>query len=148
MKNILLLFVFISFANIQAQEINLRTMTKQERTRYVSQEATRALDRHLHSFLKELNGPNTQKPQYYALGMSYSEYQINTDKAISDFNNLYGDIVTDYTVRKNDYTYSISFVSNPRLWKPLLYRVVVLNNGRAIDIKVLDIGYVKTIYNQ
>lgn len=146
MKNILFLFAFISFANIQAQEVNLQAMTREERTRYVSREATRALDENLYDFLKEMKGSTIPRPQYYALAMSYSEYKISSDEAISDFYELYEKFITDYTVRKNDYTYTISFVNNSRFWKPLLYKVTVLNNGKALTMFVIEDNLGRVIY--
>ena len=72
MKNILLLFIFSSFANLSAQEIDLRSLSPEQRKDYVIQEATRALDVFLYKFLKGLYGPNTPPPIYSPYRYGYA----------------------------------------------------------------------------
>ncbi|QQU02662.1 hypothetical protein [Myroides odoratus] len=148
MKNFLLLLTFFYIANLNAQEVNLRTMTREERIRYVSQEATRALDNHLYELVQDVYGKNMMRPSYSAFKESYAEVQVSNQEEINDFYELYGDFVTDYILEQGDYIYNISFVANQRLWKPLLYRVSVLNNGKALSITILKAGYGKIIYNK
>ena len=148
MKNILLLFIFISFANLHAQEINLRNLTSEQRKDYVIQEATRALDVFLYKFLKGLYGPNTPPPTYSPYRYGYAEVKLDTDEEAVIFNNSNGRFITDYTVVKNDYFYNISFVaSQDAWWGPVLYKVTVLNNGKALNIFVEDRGWLRFIYN-
>ena len=148
-KLLLLLLFFMSFSSINAQEVDLKAMTQADRIRYVSQVATRALDQHLHEFMKKLYGnPNIMRPGYSAYSGSFKQSLIKDDEAASSLTKLYGDFVTDYTFKKNDYVYGISFVANQRVWNPLLYRVTILNNGKALKITVLSVGESQVIYHK
>ena len=148
-KLLLLLLFFMSFSSINAQEIDLKTMTRADRIRYVSQEGTRALDQHLHEFMKKLYGnPNIMRPGYSAYAGSYKEILIRDEKAVQSLTEKYGKFVTDYTFKKNDYICHISFVANQRVWNPLLYKVVILNNGKALRIMILDVGESQVIYHK
>ncbi|MDH6601434.1 hypothetical protein M2306_002128 [Myroides gitamensis] len=148
-KLLVLLLFFMSILSINAQEIDLKTMTRADRIRYVSQEGTRALDQHLHEFMKKLYGnPNIMRPGYSAYAGSYKEILIRDEKAVQSLTEQYGKFVTDYTFKKNDYICRISFVANQRVWKPLLYDVVILNNGKALSIMILNEGYSKVIYHK
>ena len=139
----------MSILSINAQEIDLKTMTRVDRIRYVSQVATKALDQHLHEFMKKMYGnPNIMRPGYSAYASSYKEILIRDEKAVQSLTEQYGDFVTDYTFKKNDYICNISFVANQRVWNPLLYRVTILNNGRALKITVLSVGESQVIYHK
>ncbi|WP_060875027.1 hypothetical protein [Myroides odoratus] len=147
-KLLLLLLFFMSILSINAQEIDLKTMTRVDRIRYVSQEGTRALDQHLHEFMKKLYGnPNIMRPGYSAYAGSYKEILIR-EEDVQPLTEKYGKFVTDYTFKKNDYIYHISFVANPCVWNPLLYKVVILNNGKALRIMILDVGESQVIYHK
>ena len=149
-KKILVLWIaLIVGSTLQAQQVNLRSLTPEQRKAYVIEEGYRALDEHLQTFKQELYGDPTirvSRAQYFAFGGSYKENQLRTDESIRNFNALYGEYVTDYTLRKNDYAYTISFVKNRYVWNPLEYKVTVLNNGKALRISIIEIGYGKTIY--
>ncbi|WP_353120824.1 hypothetical protein [Myroides odoratus] len=148
-KLLLLLLFFMSILSINAQEIDLKTMTRVDRIRYVSQEGTRALDQHLHEFMKKMYGnPNIMRPGYSAYAGSYKEILIRDEKAVQSLTEKYGKFVTDYTFKKNDYIYHISFVANQRVWNPLLYRAIILNNGKALKINVLSVGESQVIYHK
>ncbi|MDH6601433.1 hypothetical protein M2306_002127 [Myroides gitamensis] len=147
-KSLVLLLFFMSILSINAQEIDLKTMTREERIRYISQEATRALDNHLYELVQDVYGKNMMRPSYSAFKESYAEVQVSNQEEINEFYELYGDFVTDYILEQGDYIYNISFVANQRLWKPLLYRVSVLNNGKALSITILKAGYGNIIYNE
>ncbi len=139
----------MSILSINAQEIDLKTMTRVDRIRYVSQEGTRALDQHLHEFMKKMYGnPNIMRPGYSAYAGSYKEILIRDEKAVQSLTEKYGKFVTDYTFKKNDYIYHISFVANQRVWNPLLYRAIILNNGKALKINVLSVGESQVIYHK
>ncbi|MGQ8868945.1 hypothetical protein [Myroides sp. TSA_177.3] len=149
MKNTLLfLFLFISFGTLHAQEIDLRNLSPEQRKDYVIQEATRALDVFLYKFLKGLYGPNTPPPTYSPYRYGYGEVKFDTDEEAVDFNDFYGPFMTDYNVVKNDYFYNVSFIPNQNeWWGPVLYKVTVLNNGKALNIFVVERGWLRVIYN-
>ncbi|MCS4240401.1 hypothetical protein M2306_002129 [Myroides gitamensis] len=149
MKKLLVLSLFfMSILSINAQEIDLKAMTQADRIRYVSQEGTRALDQHLHEFMKKMYGnPNIMRPGYSAYAGSYKEILIR-DEDVQPLTEKYGDFVTDYTFKKNDYIYHISFVANQRVWNPLLYRAIILNNGKALKITVLSVRESQVIYHK
>ncbi|EHQ43406.1 hypothetical protein U0010_16055 [Myroides odoratus] len=147
-KTLLFLFFFISFSNLHAQEINLRNLTSEQRKDYVIQEATRALDVFLYKFLKGLYGPNTPPPTYSPYRYGYGEFKLDTEERVNDFNDFNGPFITDYTVVKNDYYYNVSFVaSQDAWWGPVLYKVTVLNNGKALMLFVEERGWFRMIYN-
>ncbi|WP_353120825.1 hypothetical protein [Myroides odoratus] len=147
-KLLLLLLFFMSFSSINAQEIDLRNLTSEQRKDYVIQEATRALDVFLYDFLKGLYGPNTPPPTYSPYRYGYREVKLDTEERVTDFNDFYGDLINDYTVMKNDYYYNVSFIPNQNeWWGPVLYKVTVLNNGKALNIFVVKRGWFRVIYN-
>ncbi|WP_060875029.1 hypothetical protein [Myroides odoratus] len=147
-KLLLLLLFFMSFSSINAQEIDLRNLTSEQRKDYVIQEATRALDVFLYDFLKGLYGPNTPPPTYSPYRYGYREVKLDTEERVTDFNDFYGDLINDYTVMKNDYYYNVSFIPNQNeWWGPVLYKVTVLNNGKALNIFVVKRGWLRVIYN-
>ncbi len=138
----------MSFSSINAQEIDLRNLTSEQRKDYVIQEATRALDVFLYDFLKGLYGPNTPPPTYSPYRYGYREVKLDTEERVTDFNDFYGDLINDYTVMKNDYYYNVSFIPNQNeWWGPVLYKVTVLNNGKALNIFVVKRGWFRVIYN-
>lgn len=147
MKNILLLLLtFISFVNLNAQEINLRNLTSEQRKDYVIQEATRTLDVFLHDFLKKHVDPNAPVPTYVPSN-HYSETQLTTDEEIEDFYYFYEDVLTDYTVVKNDYVYTARFTASGLSGEEILYSVNVLNNGKAGSMKLVKKGIGRILYN-
>ena len=150
MKKILVLWIaLIVGSTLQAQQVNLRSLTPEQRKAYVIEEGYRALDEHLQTFKQELYGDPTirvSRAQYFAFGGSYKEIKYSSDDDIKSFNYFFSEHVTDYTIRKNDFTYTIGFVKNRYVWNPLEYRVTILNNGKALRIEIIEIGYGKTIY--
>ena len=147
-KTLLFLFLFISFGTLHAQEIDLRSLSPEQRKDYVIQEATRALDVFLYKFLKGLYGPNTPQPTYSPYRYGYGEFKLDTEEKVANFNDFYGHLINDYTVMKNDYYYNVSFIPNQNeWWGPVLYKVTVLNNGKALTIFVEDRGWLRVIYN-
>ncbi|EHQ43408.1 hypothetical protein [Myroides odoratus] len=147
MKNTLLfLFLFISFGTLHAQEIDLRNLSPEQRKDYVIQEATRILDVFLHEFLKKHVDPNAPAPTYVPSN-HYSETQLTTDEEIEDFYYFYEDVLTDYTVVKNDYVYTARFTASGLSGEEILYSVNVLNNGKAGSMKLVKKGIGRILYN-
>ncbi|WP_353162691.1 hypothetical protein [Myroides odoratus] len=145
-KLLLFLLFFMSILSINAQEINLRNLTSEQRKDYVIQEATRTLDVFLHDFLKKHVDPNASVPTYVPSN-HYSETQLTTDEEIEDFYYFYEDVLTDYTVVKNDYVYTARFTASGLSGEEILYSVNVLNNGKAGSMKLVKKGIGRILYN-
>jgi len=144
-KQILFLLVLlISFSNLSAQEVDLRAMSDVQRSHYIYNLATQALKTHLPAWHRYVTG---QPGTYRIYPFESDEKQILTDEEADRLNNRYGRFITDYAFKKDDYIYAVSFVRDQYAYKPILFRVIILHNGRILLFKDLIIGESKVIYN-
>ncbi len=143
-----ILLAIISFRKLNAQEINLRKLTLSERENYIVQKATEALDIYLHDYLKKTIDLIIEPPTYVPSGLGIAEFRYDAIEKVDNFNEVYHEMVNDYIMTLNDYTYRIYFSESIQdIYTPMYY-VVLLNNGKVLYMGKMNTTMGVVVYDK